>query len=282
MRKILFLFVMFLFFSPWGASQPMASVDWQIGKTFQLKEIPDDFAISRSGKWTFILTRSGDILIYDALGDMRHRAHVGAHIDKILAGPRDDMLLLSSQKNKTVQMIYFRIPEKINTLGAPFAGAPKAPVEIVVFSDFQCPYCARNASVLRQVLENNPEKVKIVFKNYPLRNHEFAGKAAVAALAAQENGKFWQFHDRLFEKYNTLSDQVILSIAQELGFTKEEFEQKIKNPELRQRVRNDMKDARKAGIRGVPAVFINGKPIKDRSLEAIQFEINKEMKNQQP
>lgn len=279
MRKILFLFIVFLFLGPWGASQPQASVDWQIGNTFQFKEIPEDFAISRSGKWMFILTGSGDILIYDAVGDMRDRAHVGNNIDNILAGPRDDILLISSKKNKTAQVIYFRIPEKIDTLGAPFAGAPDAPVEIVVFTDFECPYCARNASVLRQVLENNPENVKIVFKNYPMKYHDFAEKAAVAALAAQENGNFWRFHDLLFEKYNNLSDQVILSIAQELGFTKEEFEQKIKNPELLQRVRNDIKDGRKAGIRGVPTVFINGKRIKDRSLESFQFEINKEMKN---
>lgn len=129
------------------------------------------------------------------------------------------------------------------------------------------------------MLENNPENVKIVFKNYPLKNHDLAEKAAVAALAAQENGNFWRFHDRLFEKYDDLTDQVILEIALETGFTKEVFEQKIKDPGLLKRIRNDMNDARKVGVRGVPAVFINGKRIKNRSLEAFQAEIDKEMEN---
>lgn len=137
MKKIVFLFTLFLVLGPGGMSQPLASVEWQIGNTLQLNETPEDFAASRSGKWRFILTGAGDILIYDAGGDLRDRVHVGENIDKILAGPRDNILLISSKKNKTAQVVYFSIPEKIDILGAPFEGAPDAPVEIVVFSDFQ-------------------------------------------------------------------------------------------------------------------------------------------------
>ncbi|MDH3567988.1 MAG: thioredoxin domain-containing protein, partial [Desulfobacteraceae bacterium] len=72
--------------------------------------------------------------------------------------------------------------------------------------------------LLEQVLENNPENVKIVFKNFPLRRHKYATKAAMAALAADGQGKFWAFHDRLFENYKQLSDQKINDIARDLGF----------------------------------------------------------------
>lgn len=129
------------------------------------------------------------------------------------------------------------------------------------------------------MLENNPENVKIVFKNFPLNNHKFAKKAAVAALAAQENGDFWSFHDQLFEKSAEMSDQVILDIALKTGFTKEMFEQKLQDPGLLKKVNDDIKDGRKANVRGVPAVFINGKLINKRTLEMFQFEIDKELNN---
>ncbi len=84
--------------------------------------------------------------------------------------------------------------------------------------------------LLEQVLENNPEKVKIVFKNFPLRRHKYATKAAMAALTADGQGKFWAFHDQLFEKYKQLSDQKIKDIARDLGFDMEKFEKQMKNP----------------------------------------------------
>lgn len=137
MRKTLFVFILFLIFCTVEASQLWAAVDWQIGNTIQFNETPDDFAISRNGKWSFILTDAGDILIYGINGDLKDKVHVGTHINKILAGPRDNILIISSKKNKTAQLVYFRVPEIINIQGAPFMGAPDAPVEIVVFSDFQ-------------------------------------------------------------------------------------------------------------------------------------------------
>jgi protein-disulfide isomerase len=131
--------------------------------------------------------------------------------------------------------------------------------------------------LLEQVLERNPQNVKLVFKNFPLRNHKFAMKAAAAALAAEEQGKFWEFHDLLFKNYNRINDEQIRTIALGLGFDVKEFEVKMKNPEIQARIRQDMRDGSQAGVRGTPTIFINGKRLKDRSLKGFQAVIDKEL-----
>jgi protein-disulfide isomerase len=131
--------------------------------------------------------------------------------------------------------------------------------------------------VLEQVLEKNPEDVKIVFKNFPLRNHKFAMKAAIAAMAAESEGKFWEFHDELFENYNKLSDQKIREIALGLGFDQAEFEKKMNDPKIAAMIRQDLQDGARADVRGTPTVFINGKRLKNRSLQGFQDAIDKEL-----
>ena len=84
--------------------------------------------------------------------------------------------------------------------------------------------------VLEQVLEKYPEDVKVAFKNFPLKNHKFAMKAAVAALAAESQGKFWEFHDLLFKNYNKLNDQKIQEISLAIGLNQEEYEKAKKDP----------------------------------------------------
>ena len=131
--------------------------------------------------------------------------------------------------------------------------------------------------VLEQVLEKNPENVKFVFKNYPLRNHKFAMKAAVAALAAGSEGKFWEFHDELYKNYNKLSDQKIREIALGLGFDQAEFEKKMNDPRITAMIRQDLQDGAQAGVRGTPTIFINGRRLKNRSLQGFQAAIDKEL-----
>ncbi len=131
--------------------------------------------------------------------------------------------------------------------------------------------------VLEQVLEKYPDDVKIVFKNFPLRNHKFALKAATAALAAESQGKFWEFHDLLFKNYNRLNDQKIREIALGLGFDQTQFEKKMKDPKIRAMIRQDVRDGAQAGVKGTPTVFINGRRLKDRSLKGFQALIDKEL-----
>jgi protein-disulfide isomerase len=131
--------------------------------------------------------------------------------------------------------------------------------------------------VFEQVLEKYPEDVKVVFKNFPLRNHKFAMKAAVAALAAESQGKFWEFHDLLFKNYNKLNDQKIQEIALAVGLNPEEYEKQKKDAAIERRVKQDLSDGRRAGVRGTPTIFINGIRLRDRSLKGFQAAIDKQL-----
>jgi protein-disulfide isomerase len=131
--------------------------------------------------------------------------------------------------------------------------------------------------LLEQVLEKNPDTVKIVFKNMPLRFHKFAEPSARAALAAHKQGKFWEFHDKLFG-VEKLSDEVINNVAVELQLDMDQFTKDMNSPEIRQMVNKDLLDAQKAGVTGTPTIFINGKKLKNRSLAGFQAMIDKELK----
>ncbi|UCF90912.1 MAG: thioredoxin domain-containing protein [Desulfobacterales bacterium] len=131
--------------------------------------------------------------------------------------------------------------------------------------------------ILEQVLEQYPGEVKVVFKNFPLRSHRFALQAATAALAAGSLGKFWEFHDLLFENYNQLNDQKIRDISRSLGFDEVEFEKKMKDPAVQGQIRQDVLDGRQAGVRSTPTVFINGRLLRDRTLQGFQAAVEKEL-----
>lgn len=127
------------------------------------------------------------------------------------------------------------------------------------------------------MLENNPDTVKIVLKNMPLRFHPFADPAARAALAAGEQGKFWEFHDELFS-LEELNQQAIDQIAVNLGLNIQKFNGDRNSPAIRQKINKDIRDAAAAGVTGTPTIFVNGRKLKNRSLQGFQALINEELK----
>jgi protein-disulfide isomerase len=127
------------------------------------------------------------------------------------------------------------------------------------------------------VLEKYPHNVKVVFKNFPIRSHPFAVKAAAAALAAGSQGKFWEFHDLLFENYNRINDQKIQDIALSLNLDQVEFEKKMNDPEIQQKIGQDVMDGRQAGVNSTPSVFINGRLLRNRTLSGFEEVIDKEL-----
>ena len=131
---------------------------------------------------------------------------------------------------------------------------------------------------LEQVLEKYPNQVKLVFKNFPLRNHKFAMQAAIAALAAEKQGKFWEFHDLLFKDYNHLNEQKIREIAQQLNLDMEKFEKDRKDPQIMAMINRDLSEGNQAGVRGTPTVFINGRLLRNRSMAGFQELIEKALK----
>ena len=114
-------------------------------------------------------------------------------------------------------------------------------------------------------------------KNFPIRSHKFAYKAAIAALAAARQGKFWEFHDALYKNYNRLNDQKIDEIAGQLQLNETEFKAHQKNPEIAAQIRRDYEEGIRLGIRGVPTVFINGKKMRDRDPASLAAAINQEL-----
>jgi len=122
------------------------------------------------------------------------------------------------------------------------------------------------APLLEQVFEQYPKKVKIVYKFFPLRNHAFAYKAAQAAVAAQQQGKFWPFHDLLFKQYHRINDQRIDEIGKMLKLNMSQFKKAMNAAGTLARINGDLADGRAAGIGGTPTVFINGVKLRNRTL----------------
>jgi protein-disulfide isomerase len=127
------------------------------------------------------------------------------------------------------------------------------------------------------VLEKYPDNVKLVFKDFPLRNHKFARKAATAALAAEKQGKFWEYHDQLFDNYNKLNDKKLQELASRVGLNIEKFEKDFKDPNIQAKINQSIQDGKKAGVRGTPTLFVNGKRLKQRSLQGFSMAIEKEL-----
>ena len=124
------------------------------------------------------------------------------------------------------------------------------------------------------MFEQNKNQVKIVFKNFPLRNHKFARPTAIAALAANRQGKFWEFHDELYKNFNKLNNEKIRELAQQVGLNMAEFDQDIRDPELKAIVERDSQEGNSARIQGIPTIFVNGRLLRNRNLqEAIEKEL---------
>jgi protein-disulfide isomerase len=128
------------------------------------------------------------------------------------------------------------------------------------------------------LLEKYPDQVKLIFLSFPLRNHRYSKKAAVAAFAAKKQGKFWEYHDRLFLNLKSLDDQKFFQIARDLGLDMKIFEKDIKDLKIVARINQDIRLGAYLGVRSTPTVLINGTVSKARTLQALQVDVEKELK----
>ena len=141
--------------------------------------------------------------------------------------------------------------------GSPFLGAKDAPVLVTVFSDFQCPVCRRSADPIKQLVIDFPGKVKVVFRHNALEMHGRSQPAAVATIAAQRQGKFWQYHDKLFET-RRLDDASLVEHARNIGLDVSKFQSDLQDGNIVAQVRRESKAAEDMGASGTPAFFVNG------------------------
>jgi protein-disulfide isomerase len=162
---------------------------------------------------------------------------------------------------------------KIPTEGSPVLGPANAPIKLVEFSDFQCPYCIMATPQIEALLKAYGGQISLTFKQFPLDMHSQAAGAAAAALAAQMQGKFWPMHDALFAQQGHLSPQVILQIAGKIGLSLIRFQADMNSDEVKKTVARDLEDGENAGVTGTPTLFVNGQryngPVKVEALKPI-------------
>jgi protein-disulfide isomerase len=150
---------------------------------------------------------------------------------------------------------------KVSAGNGPSKGAKNAPLQVVIFSDFQCPFCKRVEPQLSQLEKEYGSKVHMTWKNYPLPFHNNAEPAAEAAMAAGAQGKFWQMHDKLFENNTALTRPDLEKYAQELGLDMAKFKADLDAQKYKDSIQSDTKEGQAVGVNGTPAVFINGRKI---------------------
>jgi protein-disulfide isomerase len=159
---------------------------------------------------------------------------------------------------------------EVDTKGSPSRGSETSEATIVEFSDFQCPFCARAAPALMQLLEENAGDLRWVFKNFPLDFHRDSQLAHLAALAAGEQGKFWEMHDLIFEHQKAIKRDNLLNFASQLGLDKAQFQRDLDNPKLKEKIEADRNEGRRLGVSGTPTFLVNGQFISGFSTS--QFE----------
>jgi protein-disulfide isomerase len=132
-------------------------------------------------------------------------------------------------------------------------------VTLVEYGDFQCPNCKDAYPVIKEVQKREGDKLRFVFRNFPLSSiHAYATHASYAAEAAGKQGKFWEMHDMLFENQNALEDDDLISYAKVLNLDIEQFKKDIASEEIAKKVREDFVGGAKSGVNGTPTLFING------------------------
>jgi protein-disulfide isomerase len=268
-KRALCLSILFMLVS---VGQPSwAAVDLEALHRITLPAAPLDVAVSQDGLWIYVLTEDARLHIFSRNGESKGTVAVPEGARRIAAAAEEDVVLLANPDTQTVEMVRVNLAYTFTNEGSPTLGPAEAPVTLTLFTDFECTYCARLAPVLHAVHQAYPDKVRIVFKNFPLRMHRFAVQAALAALAAHEQGQFWPFHDRLFENYNRLNPPKIDEIREALGLDAERFKARMDDPALMDLIRRDYQEGSAAGVNGTPAIYINGKKYRgQRSLEGFR------------
>ena len=167
----------------------------------------------------------------------------------------------------------------IDVGASPVFGKKDAPVTLVEFVDFQCPFCARFHEPLFQAAKAYPDKVNMIIKNFPLSFHPQARPGAKAALAAIEQGKYFEMADVLLQNGNSLSEDKFKQLAKDLGLNVDKFMKDYKDQDAKweQMIQADLQLGQKVGVRGTPTFYINGHKTFARDVESIKQEIEKEL-----
>lgn len=173
--------------------------------------------------------------------------------------------LLVSLRRRTDIRISLQAPEppilQVSVDDDPSVGPSEAPITIVEFSDFQCPYCKKSASDLKELLRIYGHRIRLVYRDYPGPNHPYAKPAAEAAQCAGEQGKFWEYHDVLFDQQTAGKGWDFFQVAKELGLQEQSFAECMNSHRFSEEVVKDLQDGIALGVTSTPTFFVNGRPL---------------------
>jgi protein-disulfide isomerase len=162
---------------------------------------------------------------------------------------------LRSQWGVTVEL---RQPSaQVDVANAPAKGVQTAPIRLVEFADYQCPYCQKVHADLKKLQQEMPGEILFVYKDFPLPNHNLAEKAAEASRCAEQQGKFWEFHDTLFERHR-LEVPDLKELARTLKLDGDRFDHCLDSGEEAAGIEKDVKEGERLGLSGTPSFFLNG------------------------
>jgi protein-disulfide isomerase len=167
----------------------------------------------------------------------------------------------------------------IATDDQPTKGNPNASVTVVEFTDFQCPSCAQTHPVLERLMSEMGDRVRFVVRDFPLTQHANAFKAAEAAEAAREQGKYWDFVAILFRNQSALETPKLKEYATALGLDRAKFDAALDGGKFADSVRRDLLDGQKLGVNATPTIYVNGKRMSDRTYEALKAAIEDALRN---
>ena len=234
------------------------------------------------------------LLAIAALGVLPGRAAQASELSEIRDSQKQILERLDAQ-DKVLKDIQSKIqaipagggrpqidPNKVYQIplgNAAIRGSKSAPVTLVEFSDFQCPFCAQTTPLIDEVLKAYPKEVRFVYLQFPLEQiHPNALNAAKAAIAARNQGKFWEMHDELFKIAKDLSMPEIRRKAEVVGLDLKKFDADMTAPETEKAVRDELALGRTADVGGTPTLFINGKRVVNRSVDGMKAMVDEALK----
>lgn len=211
------------------------------------------------------------------------RRQIGVYLSQRAERERRKAYLTSLREQASIT-IYLEAPEpyraELTTEGAPIRGNPNAPIALVKFEDFHCPYCRRVQSTLAQLLLTYGDKVKIVHRDFPLDSiHPQARRSHEAARCAKEQGKFWEYHDILFANPPVSTDDQLKALAEQAGLDMPSFNQCLETGKYQAAVEEDVQTGLKLGLTATPSIFVDGRLLSGaQPLENFKKVIDEELK----
>jgi len=214
-------------------------------------------------------------------------AELKGRIEQFIAMEKKKVMVekwIDSQLSKNPVEVYIQKPRRpvadVKSNG-PFVGGKSAKVTIVEFSDFQCPFCSKGAAVMHDLKKKYGDKIKIVFKNFPLPFHQNARFAANASLCANEQSTdaFWKLHDWMFANQEKLDPASLKEAGKSIGIKADVFAQCVDSSKFNAQIDADMKDGQEAGVKSTPTFFVNGQFVNGaQPIEVFSEIINEELK----